>query len=231
MKTALLVCDHLPEKLTAVHGNYIHMFNSILDIPLDPFYVIDHNFPDPDDYDAYVITGSKYSVYDSFGWISMLKEFTSMAFDKGKKTIGICFGHQLIAEALGGKVERSRNGFLIGIHDFRILQKEKWMDPPVSNYKTLMLCQDQVVKLPENSIVLSGSSHCPVGMFSVDKHFLGIQGHPEFTKEYNRDVFESRIEKIGIEKIEVARASLHNDPDTSLLKSYMMSFMKRDDIE
>ena len=92
----------------------------------------------------------------------------------------------------------------------------------------LMLCQDQVTKLPSNSKILSKSRDCLIAMFALGDRFLGIQGHPEFTKEYNRAVFESRSEIISRHKIDKAIESFVNEPDTSLLQRYLTGFLQRE---
>ena len=83
----------------------------------------------------------------------------------------------------------------------------------------------KVVKLPQNAKVLSKSADCPVAMFSLGENFLGIQGHPEFSKEYNRAVFESRIEKIGQEKIDRAILTFTAEPDRDLLRGFLSRFL------
>ncbi len=227
MKIALLVCDHVPEDLQPAHGTYQLMFENFLQLPLDAWYVCDDIFPKLEDYDAFVCTGSRHSVYDDLPWIRKLQDFTRQIYKAGKKFFGVCYGHQMIAEALGGEVMRSGNGFLIGIHTFNVNQTDGWMQPEVDHYNVLMLCQDQVAKLPDNSRVLASSSQCPVGMYSVDRHFLGIQGHPEFTNAYNRDLFERRLKIDDTKKKNAALDSFkEKKPHSELLTGYIQNFLR-----
>jgi len=229
MNTALLVCDHVLPQFQNDHGTYPEMFNNLFpEIDLVSHFVCDGDFPNVEDYDAYVISGSKLSVYDDIPWIKELIEFTKSAHQSEKKILGVCFGHQMIAEALGGKVEKSDAGFLIGVHEFEILVQESWMVPYKSPFNMLMLCQDQVLKLPSNSRILAKSGSCPIAIFEVGDKVLGIQGHPEFTKEYNKAVFESRLGKIGQDKIDQAIASFANEPDSRLLQRHLTAFLSRD---
>ncbi len=227
MKAALLICDHVPERFSKDHGDYFDMFKRLLPgIEFAPYYVIDGHFPDIPEHDNYLITGSKYSVYDDEIWIHDLLELIEKIRDHQKKLVGICFGHQAIAESLGGKVRRSDRGYLIGVHDFSVVQNKSWMTPLKDNLKLVMLCQDQVIKLPTGSEVLAASEECPVAMYQVGDHIMGIQGHPEFTKDYNRDVFMSRKEKMGSEKIKRAIDSFSHEIDTPLISGYILNFLK-----
>lgn len=227
MRIALLVCDHVSEVLRKRHGDYVAMFQKLIpEYNLEPYHVIDNVFPAVDDYDAFVVTGSKHSVYDPMEWIENLKTLTREAFEKEKKYLGICFGHQMIAESLGGKVSKAEIGFLIGIHSFEIFHYPSWMNQKPPTYNVLMLCQDQVSKLPPHAQVLAESPTCPTGMMTIKKHILGIQGHPEFTKTYNQDVFESRVDRIGTAKVKRAQESLQGDPDTDWLHTVIIDFLR-----
>jgi GMP synthase-like glutamine amidotransferase len=226
MKIALLVCDHVPEDLQPVHGTYPQMFERFFQLPMDSWYVCDDNFPALEDYDAFICTGSRFSVYDDEPWIIRLQEFTRRVYLSEKKFIGICFGHQMIGQALGGKVERSHHGFLIGIHTFDIQQTAEWMETETSHYNVLMLCRDQVTLLPDGSNLLASSPQCRVGMYSVGKHFLGIQGHPEFTNGYNRDLFERRLNINDDKKKRLALTSFdEKKADSSILSDYFRNFL------
>lgn len=226
MKIALLVCDHVPADLQPEHGTYPEMFNHLFRLPMDVFYVCDGNFPEPEKYDAFICSGSRFSVYDDIPWIKQLQELTQQVYHSGKKFIGVCFGHQMIAQALGGKVEKSQHGFLIGIHTFEILQTNGWMDSGNKNYHVLMLCRDQVTKLPDGGSILASSALCKVGMFTVGKTFIGIQGHPEFTNAYNRDLFERRLKIDDIEKKSAALLSFkEKKADRTLIGNYLRNFL------
>lgn len=226
MKAALLICDHIPAELSKIHGTYFAMYADLFpSIALEAYFVLDNEFPELEEYDIFISTGSRYSVYDDIPWIEKLKKMVKEIYDLRKIFIGICFGHQLIAESLGGKVERHQSGYLIGVHDFTFNNKLSWMKPGADGYKIIMLCQDQITVLPKGSVVLSKSAECPIGMYTVGSTFLGIQGHPDFSKEYNKAIYESRADRIDADKIEKANKSLEEEPSIPLLRSYMHNFI------
>jgi len=226
IKACLLVCDHVQENFAHQHGSYPDMFRRLFPkLQLDPFFVCDGVFPDARDFDVFICTGSKFSVYDPEEWIYGLSSLIVDVEAFGRKFIGICFGHQMIGHALGGKVAPARTGWNIGVHDFRVISEKDWMVPFAESISVPMLCQDQVVQLPPYAEVIAESIYCPFGVIQVGRNILGIQGHPEFTKSYNKAVYESRSEKIGSDKIEEANSSMYKDLSNRLFESWTMKFL------
>ena len=105
--------------------------------------------PLPSAFDAFICTGSRCSVYDDEPWIEGLKAFVREAHDADAPFVGICFGHQMLAEALGGKVERADYGWGIGVHDMQILKTEDWMIPARANCRLQYMHADQVQRMPK----------------------------------------------------------------------------------
>ncbi len=201
MKAALLVCDHIRKELVHIDGEYPDMFEKLFpEINLKPFWVCDGEFPtSTDQYDIYICSGSKHSVYDDIPWIGELNSFVNAIYKANKTLVGLCFGHQMIAQALGGKVEKAIGGWSIGVHEFEVTAKDTWMTPDMNRISLLLMCQDQVAELPENSQIHAATYTCPIGIYSIDNRFLGIQAHPEFSKEYHQALFTIRSEQIGKE--------------------------------
>ena len=223
----LLVCDHVHKDLETIHRNYPQMFGKLLpDLDLTPYWVCDNQFPKHvDQHDTYICTGSKASVYDKEDWILNLEQFVRSVYEHGLQFIGICFGHQMIAQALGGKVEKASVGWCIGVHEFQVVDTEIWMKPFASETNFLMLCQDQVMDLPDNSKVLAKTADCPVAMYTVGNKFLGIQAHPEFSKDYNQAVYQMREDKIGKAKINDANDSLTKELSNEVFAHWIKEFL------
>jgi len=232
MKIGLLECDHVRPELLHIAGDYREMFPALFasEAPEWEFVFFDvcnGDFPaSVDACDAYICTGSRSSVYDDDAWISHLKAFVQKLHQSEKIFIGVCFGHQMLGEAMGGKVEKSENGWCAGVHPFEILRLESWMKPPLSDFNLLMMCQDQVLSLPLDSTVLAQTPDCPVAMFMVGNKMLGIQAHPEFTKTYNQALMEMRVERIGARKVEFGIMSLELPTSENSIAQWIINFVR-----
>ncbi len=228
MNIGLLQCDHVAERFQVIAGDYPDMFSALFGqhFNLIPYDVCNGVWPvSVQDCDAYLCTGSRWSVYDDVAWIHDLKTFVRRAAETGKPFIGICFGHQMMAEALGGKVEKSEDGWGVGIQDLEITQAEAWMQPARDKLKLHYMHQDQVTRVPEHSVVLARSPHCPVAAFRVGETMLGIQAHPEFTNEYSAALLTDRIERIGAERVQAARATLIHRTDEDIFVQWITEFL------
>ena len=194
MKLAILETGAPPTSLQPRFGTYPQMFNALLDGEHDSFNVQSLEFPErPEDYDAYLITGSSAGVYDDLPWIEPTKAFLREA--KGKaKLVGICFGHQLMAEAFGGKVIKSPKGWGIGLHGYEVRTLEPWMEP-VHHITAPASHQDQVVEQPPMTEVVVASAFTPLaGLAYQDQRAISFQFHPEFEPDYAAALIEGRID-------------------------------------
>jgi GMP synthase-like glutamine amidotransferase len=143
----------------------------------------------PERCDGYVISGSPASVYEPHAWIGELTRFLQSASGK-VPMVGICFGHQLLAQAFGGKVVRSPKGLGAGLHRYTVKDRAPWMGE-VGQIVLPALHQDQVVGLPPDAILLAGSEFTPYGMLSYpQRRAVSVQCHPEFTHDYSRALIE-----------------------------------------
>jgi len=180
---------------------------------------------DIDAYDAFVTTGSKASAYDDEPWIDALIVFVQQLHAQQKKLIGICFGHQIIALALGQRVEKSANGWGIGIATNRVLATPAWMSQSAEHIHILASHQDQVMTIPAQAQVIAESDFCPYFMLQWNDHFLSIQGHPEWNNDYSAALINERRNIIPAKRVNVALHSLRQAPDNALVVRWMMDFI------
>jgi GMP synthase-like glutamine amidotransferase len=231
MKIGLLECDHVLERYRHITGDYREMFAALFKqsapgLSLQPFDVCNGEFPPSlDACDAYLTTGSHFSVYQELDWIQALKSFVRLAHESNKPFVGVCFGHQIIAEALGGKVEPAEAGWGVGVRKIEVIETEAWMQPGQSAIKLQYMHRDQVIRLPENSVIIGRSEHCPVAMFQAGDSMLGIQAHPEFPKTYSEALLNDRISRIGEGRVIEAQASLQEKTDESVVARWLAEFL------
>ncbi|WP_406828302.1 glutamine amidotransferase-related protein [Microbulbifer sp. ARAS458-1] len=232
MKIGVLKTDDVRPQLVDEFGEYPEMFAALLqrEDPSLEFvtYEVQHGqYPqDIDEVDAYLMTGSKTGVYDDQPWIAPLMAFVQELHHREKPTLGICFGHQLIAQALGGEARKSEKGWGVGVHSYEVQETPGWMLEPQENFSLLVSHQDQVVALPPKTKVIASSDFCPYAMLQVGEHMLTMQAHPEFTKPYSKGLMELRQEVFGADMVEKGKESLHNDIHASAVARWMLAFLK-----
>ncbi len=228
MKIGLLVCDEVSAEYQSNFGDYPEIFQALFPHYEFEFYAVYKNeFPiSVLDCEIYMATGSSHSVYEDVDWIHQTKAFIREIYARNLFFIGFCFGHQLMAEALGGKVEKSSDGWCVGIHQFSIFNIKDWMRPAKTKVSFLMMCQDQVIVLPKNGVCLGGNKACPNAIIQVGKRMMSIQGHPEFSKAYVQTLMKDRVNRIGAEKVKKGIASLTLSIDLELFRDWVEEFLK-----
>jgi len=174
------------------------------------------------DYDAYLITGSSAGVYEDLPWIGPLTTFLKLA-KKRAKLVGICFGHQIMAEAFGGHVEKSDKGWGVGLQNYPIVAHEPWMDDcPVISAPASH--QDQVVQQPPNSRVIASSVFAPyAGLAWLDRPAISFQFHPEFEPDFAKALIELRRDRL--EDAQEAIASLDRANDNRRVGEWIRRFL------
>lgn len=229
LKLGVLLCDRVSAKYRPEHPSYPEMFSAILpSLQLEFYEVFEGDFPtDLDCCDAWMATGSRKSVYDGLPWIHRMLALVQQLRDEQKIYVGVCFGHQLLAHGLDGEVAKAAEGWSVGVHSLTIHEHKSWMTPFQPELDLLMMCQDQVVALPASSTCLGSTEICPVAMFSVADHMLGIQGHPEFSRDFLRSLIEDRTQLIGANTSSIALESLDKGHQGFLVGQWITQFISQ----
>ena len=212
------------------HGDYPGMFERMLSercgsLQFSSYAVNDGELPEVDACDAYLITGSRHSVYDDLPWIRELAGFVGKSLEAKRKIIGICFGHQLITHFFGGETGATYAGWGVGVQASRVEGGESWMQPPRADFSLLCSHKDQVIRPPEGARIFATSDYCPCAGFVWNDLVLTFQGHPEFTKSYSAALMKMREELLGEDIYSRGMASLIEDTHEHIVASWIVNFL------
>ncbi|KAI0469595.1 putative class I glutamine amidotransferase [Xylaria cf. heliscus] len=192
-------------KYQSYHGVFAHMFKRACaalpnPVPLESQLTLSAHdivndltaYPDPDSIDAILITGSKYNSFDNDEWILRLVEFTKSCLEGGRiRVIGICYGHQIIARALGAELDRNPEGWEVSVIEQELTEEGK----KVLGLEKMSLQQmhrDAVLSFPPGVVQLARTSVCANQGMYIPGRMISLQGHPEFTEEMVREILEVR---------------------------------------
>ncbi|ALB01928.1 glutamine amidotransferase [Francisella persica ATCC VR-331] len=193
-------------------------------VDFDIFNITIQEYPqDYNIYNGFIITGSKATAFDNLAWIVKLKAAIVKLHDSYKEIVGICFGHQILAQALGGRFERGPKWFAVGVHNVYILTRKSCMEPFHSYLSLLFYYQDMVLKLPQEAELISTSDYCKVQMFCINNHILGIQTHPEMLKVHTHTLIKKYQNDIKNEFHQVLE-SLRIRNNSLIISHWMVNF-------
>jgi GMP synthase-like glutamine amidotransferase len=227
MRIGILETGAPPTALQPRFGTYPGMFTQLLGdgYAYETFDVRAGELPAPERCDGYVITGSAAGVYDDDPWIAPSMDWLRAA--RGRtKLVGVCFGHQLMAEAFGGKVVKSPKGWGVGLNRYDIVRPEPWLDG-AGSFAIAASHQDQVVEQPPSTEVVACSGFTPLAMLAwTDQPAISMQAHPEFAPEYATALIESRREeRLSDEQATQAVESLKQPNDRERVAGWIRAFL------
>lgn len=238
-RLGLLETDILDPDLAAEFGSYGRMFARYFDdlggnLDYRHYQVQAGELPrDPGECDAYLITGSRAGVYDELDWLPPLRAWLRDFHAQGARILGICFGHQFIADTLGGRAEKSAKGWGVGVRTERV-DTARWPAHLGTLAATLPATlsllyshQDQVTTPPSGAITLAGSDFCPHVALAIGGNILSLQGHPEFTRDYLRHLLARRREHLGETRYRAALDSLDQPTDEAAVGRWLLDFIGR----
>ncbi|WP_209425944.1 type 1 glutamine amidotransferase [Pararhodobacter sp. SW119] len=221
MLIGILQTGYAPDALRA-QGDYPDMFTRLLagkGFDFRTWPVVDGEFPESvTDAQGWLITGSKHGVYEGHAFIAPLEQFVRDAFAAGVPVAGICFGHQIMAQALGGKVEKYAGGWSVGPteYDFdgEMLTLNAWH-------------QDQVVAPPPGARVIASTPFCAYAGFAYDDHGISVQPHPEFADDFVAGLIETRGRGlVEDDLLDAARARLGRPLDADRIADRIATFFR-----
>ncbi len=224
MKIGLLLTGHPPDELMPLKGRYDAYFRDLLDgrgFDFVTYSVVDMEFPESADVaDGWLITGSKHGAYEDHPWIPPLEDLIREIHDKHLPLIGVCFGHQIIAQALGGKVEKFAGGWSIGPTEYELngapVTLQAWH-------------QDQVVERPASATVIGTSDFCENAMLAYGDTIWTVQAHPEYDAEFIDGLIRTRGPGVvPKDQLDAAKARLDTPTDNAAIAATMADFFTQE---
>ena len=223
MKIGILLTGHAPDTLIDATGDYDAFFVRLLgpqSFEFETFAVVDGHFPSgAEAADGWLITGSRHGVYEDHPWIPPLEALIREIRDKGQPLIGVCFGHQIIAQALGGKVEKFKGGWAIGPTEYDMGGEQVTVNA---------WHQDQVVALPDGAEVLASNDFCRNAMVAYGDTIWTIQAHPEYDNEFIDGLIRTRGRGVVPDPVlDDATGRLDSPLDSPAIGKRMAEFYKK----
>lgn len=225
---AILETGHPPEALKDDFDDYPARFRALLGegVATRRFDVQAGHLPDdPAAFQGVIVTGSAAGVYDDLPWIAPLLGW--LRASRGRtRLVGICFGHQAMAQAFGGHVGKSDKGWGIGLHTYDIVAREPWMHPAAHSIAIPVSHQDQVQRIDPDARIIAASAFTPHAGLAWGEDAISFQCHPEFQPDYAAALIESRRgARFPDALADEAVASLRRPNDRAVLTAWIRAFL------
>jgi GMP synthase-like glutamine amidotransferase len=234
MKLTIIQTGAVPLPLREKFGPYPKMFQRMFDEAGEAFEyetVPVHDgapFPDAAALEGIIITGSAAGVYDShYAWMNPLRAFIRRAYEARTPMLGICFGHQIMADALGGDVRKSEKGWGLGRHSYAVTSRPAFLRTEAPALRIACSHQDQVIVPPAEAEVFLASDFTPnAGLVYRNGAAISLQPHPEFLDDYTLALAELRRGKAPDEVVDTAVSSLTSASDSKETAGYLGAFLR-----
>jgi GMP synthase-like glutamine amidotransferase len=187
MLLGILQCGHTPDEIRTEHGDFSDLFQALLapyGFTFKVWNVVDMDFPlGAVEAQAWLVTGSRHGVYEDHDFIPPLEDLIRRIHTSRRPLVGICFGHQIIAQALGGRVEKFKGGWAVGRQTYDLNGQSVHLNA---------WHQDQITILPPSAQVIGANKHCAYAALTYGQHILTLQPHPELSNPVIADYLRVR---------------------------------------
>jgi len=221
MHIGILQCGHIPQELQPHVGDYPALYERMFEgqgFSFSAWAVCDMDFPHSvDAADGWLVTGSRYGAYEDLPWIEPLEQAIRAIYLAPKPMVGICFGHQIIAQALGGKVEKSDKGWGVGRMEYtwgnEVVTLNAWH-------------QDQITEPPAEASTISANKFCDHAALLYGDRILTVQGHPEFDRKMMQGLINVRSGTVPEERLAYAQKMLDAPTDNARMAGDLADFLR-----
>ena len=234
MKITIIQVGETPVPMRGQFGRYPEQFHKMfrdtrLGFEFETVRVLDGEaLPRPHALEAILITGSAMGVYDTPDWMDPLRAFIGASYAAKIPMLGVCFGHQIMADALGGDVRKSDKGWSVGRHVYQVAQGHGFMSEAPGEVAIAASHQDQVIAPPPDAKVFLSSSFTPnAGLIYKNGAAISVQPHPEFDLDFSSALVELRRNNpLTDTEVELAKSTLDAPLDSADVAIWLGRFLK-----